>query len=757
MKTIKITAKPSGFILLAFLLLVVSVRSWAAEAWPSKDQTSQYELQNKFLANTPHALSNIQALVNKVNFNQVLAETDSNTLFKRSVAISLPKVVISPARCFGLLWWRWCSSEVVAGPYHANLMDLEVSLVSLSQDNLEINAINVASGDSYELGEWDGISLDGTLSNVNFGLEVKSRIPVLTHTAQTILNVLNLQQKLDVLDGNFVAQLNLEKLNFKTEVGFVDTNGSSYATLAGINAVGLEDFLSDFSLNIDLPESFNVFGFGIAQSVVDQVTYGLTVVKDFLIEAKILRHVGPALAEFVSEIIFGDTGASLIEVNFAKAETPKSMIGFLHGLPNDETEEEFLTPLLKADISWRIRSTEDQVAKAKQYVNGKPVIVVTDTWNGQAPARDWSAWEDHVRQLAMTFGDGVIYDIINEPDNPLFWTADNGHHPTLGWADMHETFKRSHDVIHEVFKQKGLQEEPIISGPSFTLFWGAEERLYSFVQYCQDNNIKMPIIAVHLLYQPDPFLGQIEKTLRQYRHDFIESGQYANVGVKEIHVNEYGMPKIYVRPGSMLAALATFENAGVDAANRATWAVRSEECENIPVCYVRFLVDPPSYRLLLTDLVYFPPAVEGETVTPLPRPVWWVYKHYADGVSSRVNAVTHSRFLMPIASSASENADQAQLMIGAHSSQLRSSLNTIMGKTPENISVVLKNLDHLSFVSNNTQQLDIEVKKIINSETQGVVSLDTVMETSVAIGADGSAILSLEPLGDFEAYVVLMQ
>ncbi len=427
---------------------------------------------------------------------------------------------------------------------------------------------------------------------------------------------------------------------------------------------------------------------------------------------------------------------AVVEVDFSRTENPASMMGFLHGVEDTERiPDEWLEPLFAAPVSWRMRGSMVVVEQARELGVEKPIIVVSDTWNAKAPSLDWRAWEEHVRNLAQQFGSNVIYDIVNEPDMPFFWTPQNGHEFPSGWADFHETFRRAHDVI-----RSELETAAMISGPSFGFLWGSEKRLYDFVRFCHENELIVQVLSLHAIYQPDVMFPLITSTLQKYRRDFIESGDYDGAGVEYIHVNEYGMPDDYARPGTIVAMLRQLELGGADAANRASWAGRVENIDNSVDGYLKFVIPGSSNAPIIHGDIMFS---DNE-----PRPVWWIYRYYASGVASRVHALSSSKFLMPVASAESDVPGQAQVIIGANAS--------IMRAAGQEIDLKLKHLEELSFIGVDYDAVDIEVKRIVNDETMPLLSLPTVLKQQVAI-VDGEAELRLPSLGDYEAYVVLIR
>lgn len=239
-----------------------------------------------------------QEVIEDMDLNAILSQSGMSTLFREEIGISLPKVVLVPRVCI----LEVCTPEVSAGPIDINLLSLEVSLVDIDIQELDITYLDLASGDTLLLGPWEGLTVDATITGTQFGLKIDSYVLGLSDIASSILNFLGLNQVLDALDGDFTARLYLPKLRFNADLGLTADNGKVDVTIADIQAIGVGDFNTDFSLDVDLPDAFNLFGFDLAQKVLNVITGGLTASKDFLIEV-VLGNIVPAIADPIVDAI----------------------------------------------------------------------------------------------------------------------------------------------------------------------------------------------------------------------------------------------------------------------------------------------------------------------------------------------------------------------------------------------------------------------------------------------------------------------
>jgi xylan 1,4-beta-xylosidase len=423
-----------------------------------------------------------------------------------------------------------------------------------------------------------------------------------------------------------------------------------------------------------------------------------------------------------------DDDDDTVIVDFSREEAVPSLSGFLGTLDFDRVWDEFLVPL-EAKYYRGFPPSEEALARAES-LGIQYLFVVSDAWGyppGQEPPyADYSAWEELVRSVARQYGTRVVYDIWNEPDIHLFWWL----WPGATYEKFLETFRRAHDVIREE-----LGDEAIISGPSISFF--SMQRLRRFADFCRDHGLKVQILSFHLLYQPDSLLPAVEEKIRQAREKFVDNPEYASVGFEELHVNEYLMAyKQNVRPGSVLAFLRHMERAEVDGACKACWP-HPDDCDGLLDCYLGgswTACGDGSMTGILT------PDQE-------PRAVWWAYKHYADGVTSRVRATSSDRRIMALASRESEDPHTAQVLIAHYGDGIEEALST---------DISLHDLSSLSFVGSDDTHVSVTVKRMpfIGNGSEPVWELPVVAEyPALPIECDRAAV-TVDQLQPYEVYVV---
>ena len=443
---------------------------------------------------------------------------------------------------------------------------------------------------------------------------------------------------------------------------------------------------------------------------------------------------GPAPCPATDHPITRLVGPTEIEVDFGRPEAVPTLTGVLHGIAEDTPADAVSGIRLAA---WRGRG--EHVHRAATFV-ANPVLVVSDDvrFDG-SPATDWAAYEAQVREIARVHGPSVLYDIWNEPDNPFFWPWWPGI--LFGGAadtdEYLESFRRAHDVIRDE-----LGDGALISGPSYTLL--SERLIGSFMDYCLEHGLRVQVLSVHVLYHPDGSFPDVGRTLARLRARYIDDPTYEAVGVQEIHVNEYGAPKQYGRPGSMLALIRTMEEAGVSQAMRATWGPASQ-----------FTTDLQGY-LAFAGLAS--PAVDvdcslcdsylADLLTPdlRPRPIWWAYKHYADGSSSRVEAHSTLDELVPIASRGSSDLEGGQLLIAAYDREPRG------GREP--VGVRLGNVRHVRGVSPATRRVTVRLERIPYDDARSLELATPVAECPITIEPNDEVLFSVEPPEAYGVHVL---
>lgn len=305
------------------------------------------------------------------------------------------------------------------------------------------------------------------------------------------------------------------------------------------------------------------------------------------------------------------------------------MSGFLHGVTADNPPDSLITSLEP-----KLMRGGGQFFSAynrKVALKARPILMLTDLWysysNGfeTMPYDDYDAYRQFVLDVIDSTKDlNVIYDIWNEPDQGgegfVFWKGTK--------EQFFETFKITHDIL-----RAESNKDVLISGPS--THW-SPKYLDDFLKYCLVHDVQLDVLSWHE-FQAGNDISQVATNLIRMRQDYVENPVFAQLGIQEIHINEYSFTDKHMVPAFILAYLYYLEKGQADGACRTCWY----NCWN------------SSISDLLTD--------ELE-----PRAAWWVHKYYAESSSHRVQSSTNQRFLVPFASLTPDQDSKARLLLANH-------------------------------------------------------------------------------------------
>jgi xylan 1,4-beta-xylosidase len=302
----------------------------------------------------------------------------------------------------------------------------------------------------------------------------------------------------------------------------------------------------------------------------------------------------------------------------------RSMAGFLHGM-NATTPAPDRLRALQPGL-WRAGTLTKDIYQRATKAGARFTVVCSDYWGYDKQRRPLQHKEQFValiKQIVLKTKDAdIIYDIWNEPNAPDF---------SLGSIEEYcATFKLAHDTIRSV------RPDAVIAGPSISGF--VPKLLEQFLDFCLREKLKVQVLSWHD-YRHGSDIAKIAPTLLEVRRRAIDSGKYAAVGVREIHINESMDRAIYLAPGSVLATLLAFELGKADAAGRSAW---EEDFKN-------------NLGGLLTQDTY------------QPRAVWWVYRNYAASLRSRVaTKVTDSGWACAASVDREGETPELSLLIGRY-------------------------------------------------------------------------------------------
>ena len=424
------------------------------------------------------------------------------------------------------------------------------------------------------------------------------------------------------------------------------------------------------------------------------------------------------LSLFIFLIAAGDggrSGTAVITVDFAKPDTSvKSMSGFLHGLYKTDPPDNLILPLKPKQ--WRFSENEPIYFERIKKSGARAQIVLSDFWGytGLSTNRPWAfqdypQFENFVRQLARkNKSQELIWDVWNEPEDPKlpYWKGT--------FEQFCETYRRAYRVLREE-----LGPDVMIGGPSFSRYDRA--LLTKFLNYCKANGCEVNFLSWHEL--DESIVTSIPERIEEARRLFINNREYADLKIKEIQINEIIGGGVQYSPGAILGHFYYLEKGKADGASKACWedSRGKSNCDN--------------------------GALDGliSTDTFQPRAAWWAYKTYADGAASRVISTTTNPKVIALASSQSDSAHKAQVLIGFFKESL-------MDSAKVNVSINLNNLNNLPFAAN-SQNVRLKIEKIPDAGEKAVKNLDFISEKNFSL-SDNSLKITLNDVAVNNVYLI---
>ena len=361
-------------------------------------------------------------------------------------------------------------------------------------------------------------------------------------------------------------------------------------------------------------------------------------------------------------------------VDFSEEVTDvKSVSGFLHGIGDSNPPDSLIAPM--QPMLWRT-IPDTKINQRLTNLGAKQVMVLSDLFKDLLPFQDSVAYRTRLITILEGTKDlDVVYDIWNEPDVGFSWQGTE--------EQFFQTFKLTHDLIRE-----HAGKNAIISGPSS--HW-LPDYLHRFIKYCKDHQVQLDVLSWHEFQYNDNF-HEVKEHLQYARKYFVDNQRYEQVGIQEIHINEYGRPEFQQTPAAILAYLFFLEEGGVDGACRASWFGSNHE------------------NSILTSLV-------ANNLNWNKRTAWWIYRTYANSIDSRVRAVSSSDHIAAFAHRPTGTTPYAEVIVANY----KLGLDTQMKIT----------LNNLSSISIANRPYQVEIYRILDNQDEAIDQLEPVKVVSI--------------------------
>jgi len=327
----------------------------------------------------------------------------------------------------------------------------------------------------------------------------------------------------------------------------------------------------------------------------------------------------------------GDAAEILVvDLNKDKGPATFRACGFLHGISNSAPPQELVEPLkprLFRALVQHVGLVDGPGIYERATALGARVQVDLSSChgcpeNGPCPGDngDWTAWDnavDYLVNVRKQKGYGIEWDIWNEPNLTEFW-------------------RRSHEVYLELWartvrKIRSADPGTKIVGPSICGY--DREWLQRFLLWAKSEEVLPDIISWHEFDDPRNIPARVAEL-----RGFLRANR---IPLKPISLNEIVGSRHQTKPGPTAIYLWGVEEACVESAAHSCW---EDEEKGSSGCGTDSL-----------DGLLVPATKE-------PRPVWWVYRPYADLTGTLVR-VEPSRTICGIAA-VDEKKQQVGLLFG---------------------------------------------------------------------------------------------
>ncbi|MDQ7029793.1 MAG: hypothetical protein Q9O62_08465 [Ardenticatenia bacterium] len=181
----------------------------------------------------------------------------------------------------------------------------------------------------------------------------------------------------------------------------------------------------------------------------------------------------------------------------------------------------------------------------------EPCIPSLNNWkNIGPPYENFDCFREAIRRFITGFRDeqgedipvdgSFIFDLWNEPNSQTFWVGTE--------AQLFETFAVAVETV------RSLLPGAWIAAPSTGLY--DREFLRRLLDYAAANDVRFEVLSWHeLLWPPTPNeqgtnISAVQEHLQEARRLFLENPDCAEVGLREIHINEYVGPPTSTGPAN---------------------------------------------------------------------------------------------------------------------------------------------------------------------------------------------------------------
>lgn len=340
---------------------------------------------------------------------------------------------------------------------------------------------------------------------------------------------------------------------------------------------------------------------------------------------------------FLSSYAFAATPTASITVATNSSHPRKSYVGFLFG-DYGATDKQIMR---LAPQYWRepapsafprLKALGIESSKLFNYVEGDKVRAVTPKNTASYVRFIKKRYAEYAAAEQASGYKMKYWEFWNEAEGMYVWEPKVRGETVDKMERFYYAFKVFHDTI------RSLRPDAKIVAPSSSHFWPG--LMEDFFKRCSENKLKFEAVAWHVIgHRPEEIPDQVS-----FVRNLIK--KYPSVGVKEIHLNEWGWANIGT--GSQMSYFYYMDKAGVDLAAKSIFS--ASPLDNL-FTYDGFRKGRPEYKAY---------AAGSKS---LPRVSYWAWVFYAKMGLQGYDVTSSNPFVVCLAAPDRNTPDMTRIIV----------------------------------------------------------------------------------------------
>lgn len=240
-------------------------------------------------------------------FQEIIEEIDLSqgeplVLFRENVGIYVSK------KCAPIINWP------CIGPINFDIVSVEVAMTGGKVEEITFDNIDLKTGYTPLVGEWDGFSFDVVAENGYVEGQTKINVLGLSDTILTLLSWFGLEDELKFLAGIYQLGLPIDRFHLAATLAIQADDGELDAALVSLDDLGMGAWDAG-DLNLEVPDAIKNFPFGLLEAILDTIFTGLEAVRDVILDV-IGKVVAPLVGNIVIDLFLNEVPQIHLGVGF---------------------------------------------------------------------------------------------------------------------------------------------------------------------------------------------------------------------------------------------------------------------------------------------------------------------------------------------------------------------------------------------------------------------------------------------------------